>query len=381
MGYSLVEFDAQTLLAGMDAACQKHIDGNPEGDVSYEQERDVHVRGQEVVGDDEERAAAEYRHHGASLAHAEGQQLVMDMRLVGHEWIAVGANAVNVDAYDVEAWNQQGRHADDGTVGVTGRHADVADTDAHHAQKEADGKGACIAHENLTVFQGVAEHVEEEEGQQCAQRGGGQGRVCVQAVPETDNGVEYARHGTQSGGQAVDAVYQVHGVDDEDDEQGGDAYRHQIRHLVNAAETVQVLYAYSAGYDQERGQSLHHELGAVPHADKVIGHTRQIENYGGAAGETQRDHTAVQKLGHGLIAVHDAQSEQEQKCEQNGGEKSNAAQTWNLGLMYLARVRLVEEVLAEGNQQNLRDNDAGKQCNEKQDCNVDQEPDSHKFNS
>ena len=150
---------------------------------------------------------------------------------------------------------------------------------------------------------------------------------------------------------------------------------------MDAAETVQVLYAYSAGYDQERGQSLHNELGAVPHADKVVGHTRQIENYGGAAGETQRNHTAVQKFGHGLVAVHDAQSEQEQKCEQNGGEKGDAAQTWNLGLMYLARVRLVEEVLAEGNQQNLRDNDAGEQCDEKQDCNVDQEPDSHKFNS
>ena len=264
------------------------------------------------------------------------------MRLVGKERITVGAYAVNVDAYDVEAWNQQGRHADDGAVAAMGRHVEAADADAHHAQEKAHGKGAGIAHEYLTVLQGVAEHIEEEEGEQGAQCGGGQHRVGVQAVPETYDGIERACHSAKTGGQAVDAVYQVHGVDDENDEQRGDAQRHPIRHLVDSAETVQVLYAYAAGYDQERGQGLHHELGAVAHADKVVGHAGKVQEDGRAAGETQRNNAAVQKPGHGLIAVHDAQPEQEQQGKQYGGEKGDAAQAWNLGLMYLARVRLVE---------------------------------------
>ena len=150
----------------MDAARQNHVYGNPEGDVADEQQRDVDVWGEEVVGYGEQCAGAEYRHHGASLAHAEGQQLMVYMRLVGEEWIAVGAYAVNVDAYDVEAGNQQGRHAYNGTVGVTGRHVEAADTDAHDAEEEPDGKGAGIAHEYLAVLQDVAEHVEVEEGEQ-----------------------------------------------------------------------------------------------------------------------------------------------------------------------------------------------------------------------
>lgn len=73
----------------------------------------------------------------------------------------------------------------------------------------------------------------------------------------------------------------------------------------------------------------------------------------------------------GLTAVHDAQSEQKQEGEQYGGEKGYASQAGNLRLMDLARVRLVEEVLAEGDKQNLRNNDACEQCDEKQDSNVD----------
>ena len=105
---------------------------------------------------------------------------------------------------------------------------------------------------------------------------------------------------------------------------------------------MQVLYANAAGYDQERGQGLHHEFGAVADADKVVGHAGKVEQDGGAAGEAQRNHAAVQQPADGLTAVHDAQPEQKQEGEQNGGEKGDAAQTGDLGLMDLARVGLVE---------------------------------------
>lgn len=326
----------------MDLPRHDHIDRNPEDYVADEQQRDVDERGQAIIGGGQQSAAAEYRHHGASLAHAQGQQLVMYMRLVRQEGITVGAYAVNVDAYDVEARNQQGRHADNGAVAAMSRHVDAADADAHHAQEKAHGKGAGITHEYLTVLHGVAEHVEVEEGEQRAQCGCGQGRVGVQAAPETYDGIERACHSAKTGGQAVDAVYQVHGIDDEDYEQGGDAQRHPVRHLVDSAEAVQVLYAYAARYDQDRGQCLHHELGAVADADKVVGHAGKVQEDSRAAGETQRNNAAVQKPADGLTAVHDAQPEQKQEGEQYGGEKGNAAQTGNLGLMYLARVRLVE---------------------------------------
>lgn len=326
----------------MDLPRHDHIDRNPEDYVADEQQRDVDERGQAIIGAGQQRAAAEYRHHGATLAHAQGQQFMVDMRLVREERITVGAYAVNVDAYDVEAWNQQGRHADNGAVAAMGRHIDAADADAHHAQEKADGKGAGIAHEYLTVLQGVAEHVEEEEGEQRAQCGCGQGRVSVQAAPETYDGIERACHSAKTGGQAVDAVYQVHGIDDEDYEQGGDAQRHPVRHLVDSAEAVQVLYAYAAGYDQKRSQGLHHELGAIAHADQIVGHAGKVQEDSSAAGETQRNNAAVQKPGHGLIAVHDAQPEQQQQSEQYGGEKGDASQARNLGLMDLARVGLVE---------------------------------------
>ena len=146
---------------------------------------------------------------------------------------------------------------------------------------------------------------------------------------------------------------------------------------MDAAEAVEVPDAYPAGYDQQRGDGLHDELGAVAHAHQVVGHAGEVEDYGGAAGEAQRRHAAVQQGGHRVVVGHDPHAEQQQQGEQDGGEEGYAPQPRHLGLVDLARVRRVEQVLAERYKQYLRDDEAGDQDHQRQYRQVDVEPLDH----
>ena len=120
------------------------------------------------------------------VAHAKGEELVVDVVHVGQEGVFAVAKAVNHHADYVEAWNHNEREGYDERVRYAhafarlpcARHAELH---GKSADDKADGLAAAIAHEDFAPPLGTAENVEVEEGQERAETGKGDGGVGVEA--------------------------------------------------------------------------------------------------------------------------------------------------------------------------------------------------------
>ena len=228
------------------------------------------------------------------------------------------------------------------------------------------------------MFVGVAEHVEHEERQQRSQCGHGDGRENAKVRPQEDIGIEQACYRAEARGQSVNAVDKVDGVDDEDYKKPCQEYRRGKRQLVYAQKPVKIADPDAAD-DHEGGRySLHDELGAVFHAHKIVGHACEVEDYGSAAGEAQRLEIVVDPQLDGNILRQSTQAEKEQQGEQNGREKRYAAQTRHLGLVYLARIGRVEQILAECYQKYLRYDYPRHRGHAQENGEIDQKPSYHR---
>ena len=179
-----------------------------------------------------------------------------------------------------------------GPVGIEGGYS-LDDTPAHHAEAVCDRLGQQGEHhrdEAESVPAGgrlgdrgvVAENLEDESGQECAeeqgpavadiyvgfaakhivqeerQQGGGadqreNGPAPVSAEPENHT-EESTGHNPESAAQAVHAVDEVDGVDDADEGQDGQRHGNRRGDLVDAEQAVEIVDDESASIDEHEGQ-------------------------------------------------------------------------------------------------------------------------------
>ena len=290
--------------------------------------------------------------------YAEGKELVVDVGLVGEEGVTVHLDAVEVDPHDVEAGYQEGRESNHGRIDVVLKMVYHAETDAEHAQDKPDGQRPCVAHEDLAVFLGVAEHVVVEEGDQSSEGGEGEHGIEVEVCHVEDHTIEGTRYRTKPRGKSVDAVDEVDGVGDEDGEEGGQQDRDYQMEMVDPEETVEVVNHDAACNHQGGGEDLHDELRAVFQAYQVICHSHEVEGDDGAGDEAEGAEVGGYPIHHESVLLKGGDTEDEEQGEDDRRKEGYAAETWHRSLVDLARVDLIEEVLAERYEKDLRDDDA-----------------------
>lgn len=149
-------------------AGDEDVGDGPGGDVEEEEDGDVEVEAQPAIGEGEEEAYSYYDGHHYGAPQAEVEEFVVDVVLVGEEGAYVVAQAVEVDADHVKAWDQQRGEGYYGGVVALIHDAHAADADAECGEDYAYREGSGVAHEDLLVALGVAKDVEAEETKQGA---------------------------------------------------------------------------------------------------------------------------------------------------------------------------------------------------------------------
>ena len=144
----------------------------------------------------------------------------MDMVFVRQERIAAVAHPVQVDPHYVAAGDEQGREKADHeerVVDTAFRRFQRQQFETEESEHHADGKAACVAHEDLPLFFGVAEYIIIIEGDEYAQCGEREHGIDVLPAMEEHDSVDQQGDAAQTGSQTVDAVDEVDGIDQEDD--------------------------------------------------------------------------------------------------------------------------------------------------------------------
>lgn len=304
----------------------------------------------------------------------------MDVVAVGHEGVAAVADAVEVDAHDVEARHDErceGEHERVGQMRVGERHEE-GELEAQEADDEADGEAAGVAHEDFFLTVGVAENVVVEERHQHACGGEGNHRVELVADEKEPHAVKDESHAGQTRGESVDAVDEVYCVDYRHDNQHRERIGEPHGDVVDAAETVEVAEVETADDEHQGADDLDDEFGAVADADEVVGDAGDVDERQGAEAEGEGDDV----VGHSVEDVgqpddHVAADEQGES-EVDDRRKSQTAQSRHRAVVYLAFVDFIEEVLAESDEQNLGNDQTGDQRRNNKRQNDIRQPDIHK---
>lgn len=215
----------------------------PQHHIEQKDEVDVNQGSQPQIEEGKEGGNEENGNHGGTMAHAQGKELVVNVGFAGHEGVAMASDAPDHHTDDVKAGHHEQREHHDQRikpegVGHAGMHAE---THGQQAENQTDGLTAAIAHKDFTPHLGAPEHVVDEEGHEGAERGkreDGIGPVSAKTVEAAQK--EQGYHG-EAGGQTIDAVNQVDGVDDKHQQHGGKGHAHPGRKLVHAEKAVQVV--------------------------------------------------------------------------------------------------------------------------------------------
>ena len=295
------------------------------------------------------------------VAHAQCEELVVDVVHVGQEGVLAVAQAVDHDADDVEAGDDnQGEGHDEGVgdayafARLAGAgHAELHDESAEH---EADGLAAAVAHEYLAAALGTAEDVEVEEGQERAEGGKGDGGVGMDAGAHEEAAQEEEGYDTEAGGEAVDAVDEVDGVDDVDDDDCGERHADGLGEGVDAEKAVEVVNPHAGGYNHAGTDGLHGKLCLVAHADEVVGEPFKVEKEHRAQGKPHAGlhaEPAGERTGAGGEGCNPGGKGQ---GDDNGGGEGDAAKAGNGAGMDFASVVVVEEFLLVGDEDDFREN-------------------------
>jgi len=80
----------------------------PKCDVHAKQQVGIDVCGKQDIQQCKNSGGQHDGDHGRALTHTDGEQLVVDMVLVGQEGILAVAHTVEIDTHHIEAWHQQG---------------------------------------------------------------------------------------------------------------------------------------------------------------------------------------------------------------------------------------------------------------------------------
>lgn len=207
---------------------------------------------------------------------------VVDVGLVGFEHAFAVEFPLERHADDVDAGQEHEGEGDEqgffavGEAACFVRHL-VLDGEVgnHIAQEEAAG----IAHEGLEPSHFSVE-VEEEEGE------GGSGEadadeaeeVGVQLVVQVGEGAQDEEG--DAGGQSVDAVYEVDGVDNQQDDEDGEWVANPKGYLVHAEESVEIANHQVAEGEQECSDGLDDELMGGFQSLEVVEDAYQIDEQG-----------------------------------------------------------------------------------------------------
>ena len=345
-----------------DGMGQPEVHQRPQHHIEQKDEVDVNQGSQPQVEQGKKGGNEENGDHGRAVAHAQGQELVVNVGLVGHEGILMAPDAAEHHAYHIETRHHKQRK--DHHQRIEGESADAAvvhaETDGQQTENQTDGLAAAIAHKDFTPHLGAPEHVVDEEGHEGAERGkreDGIGPVAAKTVEAAQK--EQGYHG-EAGGQTVDAVNQVDGVDDKHQQHGGKGHAHPGRKLVHAEKAVQVVEPYAGTDNHDGADELGEELGLVAHADEVVGHAFHIEDDQRREAEGQMG--AVGHVGHAGAGRGDECEQTYHQGQRNGddGGKGHAPQTGHNAFVDLAFVGKVKKFLLVGYQDDFRNHKSRK---------------------
>lgn len=271
--------------------------------------------------------------HGETHAHEQ----VVDVSLVGGKHFFVVLEAEQGHAHHVDAGQEDQRDGgEQGFFAIAGvLPAAHLVLDGEVGNDEADEQAACVAHEYL-VSAYAAKEVEDEETQYAAAQTDRQQHVegGTKLVEEPCED-EQDEHG-QTGGKPVDAVDEVHGVDDEQDAEDGEGVAQPEGEFVETEEAVQVVNHHVAGWEHHGCCHLHGELVGRLQSAQVVEQADQVDEQ---CAHNHEDGGEVDVEFAVLSAAHDAQpSHHADGC---GGHEDDAAQPGDGKLVYLACVGLV----------------------------------------
>ena len=326
------------------------VEGGPDNDVGQEQGRDGHEVDGDDVDHDKGQREADDAHHGLAVAEAHVEELVVDVVAVWQERAAAAAYAVDEDPDDIEHGNQQERESQDDGTGQPGVLDGIghAETDAQNAEQEADGQRAGVAHEELAAAAGLAEDVAMEERDEDAQRGEAEERMQPVAQVGEEEAERQKGDAAQAGGQTVDAIDEVDGIEDEDDGQDRERKADPQGEGMDAEQTVEVVEIEAGKGDEDAADQLYEEFGPVADADEVVHQaTEEQDEQRAADGEHfERQDPAQHGSADQLVVEQDGH----EQSDGDAGEKGQAAQAGHIALVELASVVRIEQATAGGHQ-------------------------------
>ena len=286
---------------------------------------------------------------------------MVDVGAVGQEGILAAADAAQHHTDDIETGhNEQGKGKDQGIGQMEGGIGMVhAQTHGQQPQDESDGLAATVAHKDFIVLVGLAEHVEAEEGDEGAEGNKGDEGVNVFVDQHEDTSHKEEGHATQAAGKSVDTVYQVDGVDAVHDEQHTQGHTYPFGDFINPKEAVKVVDPYAGKHNHEGAEYLHHELGLVAHADKVVGNAFEVEQHHGTEREGQAGAYGRHVFHIAKITGKGGNTKHHAYAEQDGRGKGNTPQTRNNAGVHLALVDGIEELFLERNEDDFGNDERG----------------------
>lgn len=265
--------------------------------------------------------------------------------------------SVQVYPYHVKAGYQQRGKRYDRWIYAACECVDPADADAHHTQEEPDRQCPRVAHEYLFVSLGVAEYIVDIEGHKRAECRDGKGGEYIQPRTEEDEGVEGTGYRAEPGGESVDTVNEVYGIDYEYHQQDCECHCNPYWHFSYSEKTMEIVEKQSPRYYEHSRNRLHDELRLIPDADKVVRHAGEVHQYRSRSHEAYGADIDEQQRAHSLVGAHRAEAVKKELCKYDGREERDASEAWHFGLVDFARVRLVKKILSECNEQYLGDDD------------------------
>ena len=144
----------------------------PQHHIEQKDEVDVEQGSQPQVEQGKKGGNEEDGNHGRAVAHAQGQELVVNVGFVGHEGILMAPDAAEHHAHHIETRHHKQRK--DHHQRIEGKSADAAvvhaETDGQQTENQTDGLAAAVTHKDFTPDFSPPEHVVDKEGHQRTKR-------------------------------------------------------------------------------------------------------------------------------------------------------------------------------------------------------------------
>ena len=274
------------------------IDGKvnkcPQDDVHYQQDIDVQEVHQPQVHSDKEQRNQQDAHHRAPNPKSSTYQFVVDMVLVRQERVLMVAQPVEDHSSDIQQRHEQRGEGDDHIrrFRFPLRGVSCTQMDDQYTEDISQSQASCIAHEQLVSPASISEHVIEPERYQYSQ--GGQGQYDIDKF--TTEGIHDRQYdksdAAQSRCQPVNAVYQVDGIGDVDDDEYRNRHTDSRRKGMYAEQSTERVELFSRKSQEECCNNLTEKLVPVAYTNQVIRHTYQIKKHTAHREEAERvDHT------------------------------------------------------------------------------------------